>query len=50
MCNGNCVCKKHREEIESKIRDLLAMLNSDMSQQDFYTTKNEILALIDEIE
>lgn len=50
MCNGMCACKKHRGEIESRIRELLSMLNNDMSQQEFYSIKNEILALIDEIE
>lgn len=50
MCNGMCACKKQREEIENRIRELLAMLNNVMPQQDFYAIKNEILALIDEIE
>lgn len=50
MCNGICVCKKQREEIENRIRELLAMLNNDITQQDFFSIKSEILALIDEIE
>lgn len=50
MCDGMCACKKQREEIEGRIRDLLATLSNDMNQQDFFATKNEILALIDEIE
>lgn len=49
MCNGMCACRKQREEIEGRIRELLATLNSNMSQQEFYATKNEILSLIDEI-
>lgn len=50
MCNGMCACKIQREQKENKIRDLLMMLNNNMSQQEFFSVKNEILALIDEIE
>lgn len=51
MCDGMCALRKQkREEIEGRIRDLLATLNSNMPQQEFYATKNEVLSLIDEIE
>lgn len=50
MCNGICVCKKQREEIEDRIRQLLAILSNDMSPQEFYSIKAEILQLVDEIE
>lgn len=51
MCDGMCALRKQkREEIEDKIRDLLASLTYNMSQQEFFAVKNEILSLIDEIE
>lgn len=49
MCNGMCACKMQREQIEKKIKDLLIMLNNGMPQQEFFSIKNEILGLIDEL-
>lgn len=50
MCDGTCMCKKHREQIEARIKELVGSLDSKMSPQDFFTTKSEILGLIDEID
>lgn len=49
MCNGECKCKEHIEEIHKEMKELIIRLDMKMSDLEFFAIKNRLIHLADEL-